>query len=332
MTCTFGELLLRFSPALPQQWIYNAAMPVYIGGAELNVANALACWELPIRYITRLPENSMSEAIVSYLAQSGIDVTQIQWGGNRIGLYYLPQGEDLKNANVIYDRAYSSFGEWKPGTTRWEQLLDGCQWLHWSAITPALNEGCAELCAEILKVAKQKGITVSVDLNYRSKLWQYGVKPEAVMTSLLPYCDVVMGNLWSVESLLNIPSVLPDSKGRSTEELVAAAVDSMTQVQKTYPRVKAMAYTFRLEKEYFGVLMHEGKVVTSHKFALQNIVDKVGSGDCFMAAFIYGLQKRFTAEECINFAAAAAVGKMQEKGDATRQSVNDILQRIYTSL
>lgn len=328
IVCTFGELLLRLSPLLNQTWIEKKSMPVFIGGAELNVASALANWGLPVRYITKLPDHYLSKEIVSHIRNLLIDTSLIQWGGNRIGTYYLPQGADLKNAGVIYDRTYSAFWELKPGNIDWNIILDGCTWFHWSAISPGLNRQVAKVCDEAIDVARKKGIVVSVDLNYRSKLWQYGVLPHEVMIPLVQKCDVVMGNLWAAESLLNIQSPIIESGGISKQQLIDSSDIGMNILLNTFPSVKQVAYTFRLESEYFALLKDRSSTAVSKTFKLKDVTDKVGSGDCFMGALIYGIIKGLSASDVIDFAASAAVGKMSEQGDATKQTVDMIKNRI----
>jgi 2-dehydro-3-deoxygluconokinase len=324
----FGELLLRMSPSLERKWIQQAQMPVYIGGAELNVAIALAKWNTPAKYCTALPAHYLSTEIIEELNEKNIDTTAIHFSGNRIGTYYLPQGADLKNAGVIYDRAYSSFADLNPGMINWEKVLDGCRWFHFSAISPALNENVAAVCKEALMVAKAKGLTISVDLNYRAKLWQYGKQPVEIMPELVQYCDVIMGNLWAVESLLGISSPLKESAGKTKEELTQATGESMLQIHKQYPQAGSIAYTFRLEKEYWAVLQHGPEMAVSKNFTMGQVVDKVGSGDCFMAGLIYGLYNKQDASAIINYAAAAAIGKLQEPGDATNQTIEQVKSRL----
>ena len=324
----FGELLLRMSPVLNKEWIHQANMNAYVGGAELNVANALAKWEIPVKYCSALPENYLSEEVTAYLNENNIDTSAIHLSGNRIGVYYLPQGADLKNAGVIYDRAHSSFASLQPGMINWNEALKGCSWFHFSAISPALNENAALVCKEGLKAASSKGLTISVDLNYRSKLWQYGKLPVEIMPELVQYCHLIMGNIWSVESLLGIESSIKSSDGKTTEELIEAAGKSMLQIHKQYPNANGFAYTFRLEKEYWGVLQHGPDMAVSKKFSIGNVIDKVGSGDCFMAGLIYGLYRKNVALDIINYASSAAVGKLQELGDATSQTVDQVKTRI----
>lgn len=324
----FGELLLRISPALNGEWINQSSMAVYIGGAELNVANALAKWNIPAKYCSAIPDHYLSREIMDSLESKNIDTSAIQLRGERIGTYYLPQGADLKHAGVIYDRAYSSFSQLQPGMIDWDKALDGCNWFHFTAISPALLQSCAEVCKEALEAASKKGLTISVDLNYRSKLWQYGKSPLDIMPGLISYCDVVMGNIWAAETLAGIAAPIKDSTGKSKDELVNAAAGSMQQLMKQYPRVRTVAYTFRLQEEYFGVISSNENMATSAVHKLGEVVDKVGSGDCFMAGIICGLYNQYEINKTIDFAAAAAVGKLYEKGDATQQSIESILQKI----
>jgi len=324
----FGELMIRLSPELGGKWIHDQSITAHIGGAELNVATALAKWNVPVKYCTALPDNYLSKEICEELEGKNIDTSAIKFSGNRIGIYYLPKGAELKSAGVIYDRAYSSFGELKPGMINWNDVLKDCRWFHFSAISPALNENVVAVCHEALEVATAKGIKISVDLNYRHKLWQYGKKPVDVMPGLVKYCNVIMGNLWAVESLLGIDSTIKESAGKSKEELTEATGKSMLQLHKHYPKAETFAYTFRLEKHYFAVVQHGPKMAVSKTYEIKNTIDKAGSGDCFMGGLIYGLTKDHSAEETINIAASAAVGKLSEKGDSTKQTIEQVKARI----
>ncbi len=320
--CCFGELLLRFAPN--NEWTGNNNMPVFIGGAELNVASALTKWNMHVKYITVLPDNYLSNQLLDDVKKRNITVDDVLLKGNRIGTYYLPFGSELKNAGVIYDRANSSISELKPGIINWQNVFAGCNWFHFSAISPALNESVATVCKEALEAATAMGLTISIDLNYRSKLWQYGKQPIDVMPELVKYCHVIMGNVWAVESLLGILSPVKSSEGKTKKQLVVAANESMKQLKNQYPRASTITYTFRLENSYWAVLQNKNEKVISNEYEISEVVDKVGSGDCFMAAIIYGLYKKHTAKEIVDFAAAAAVGKLNECGDATKQTVEDI--------
>ncbi|MFM9908130.1 MAG: PfkB family carbohydrate kinase [Chitinophagaceae bacterium] len=262
--------------------------------------------------------------MTAYIAAKNIDVSAIQFSGNRIGSYYLPQGVDLKNAGVIYDRDYSSFACLQPSTINWDIILQDITWLHFSAISPALNENTAAICKEALIEARKKGITISIDLNYRSKLWQYGMNPVSIMPELVTYCNVVMGNLWAVESLLGIRSVIKESTGKTNQELISATGESMKSIHLTFSSVSTIAYTFRLDKSYFAVMQHGRERVISKEIELRNTIDRVGSGDCFMAGLIFGLTNNHPLQDIIDYSAFAAVEKLYEKGDATTRTEKDI--------
>lgn len=329
----FGELLLRMSPVLNREWIKTNTMPVFVGGAELNVATALARWGLPTQYSTALPDNYLSKEICDEINTKKIDTSAVHLSGNRIGVYYLPQGADLKNAGVIYDRAYSSFGSLQPGMIDWDSVLKDASWFHFSAISPALNENVVAVCKEGAAAAVARGITVSIDLNYRAKLWQYGKGPVEVMPELAQYCDVIMGNIWAANSLLGIPVDPNIHIENKKSELLQHAVTTSEAIQKQYPKCKVVANTFRFDQGdggilYYAALYTGGKLYHTAELTAAKIIDKVGSGDCFMAGLIYGLYQEHAAQRVIDVAAQAAFGKLMEKGDATNQEMSAILAQL----
>ncbi len=325
----FGELLLRMSPALNGEWIREHQMPVFIGGAELNVSHALANWQVPVQYCTALPDHYLSKEICSALQQKNIDTAPVHFSGNRIGVYYLPQGTDLKHAGVIYDRAYSSFGSLTTGMIDWEEVLKDASWFHFSAISPALNPGVVAVCKEALEAASKLKLAISVDLNYRAKLWQYGKMPAEVMPELAAYCTVIMGNIWSANSLLGVPLQEELINAGSRDTYLQHSAYTADYIREKFPKCSTIAHTFRFDTANNGILyyaaLHEaGKQYVSPGFSAASIVDKVGSGDCFMGGLIYGLYNGHPAQQVINYAAAAAFGKLQETGDATRQTISSI--------
>ena len=324
----FGELLLRMSPALNRQWIQNANMPVYVGGAELNVAAALAKWNAPVKYCSAIPDNYLTKEICEELTSNGIDVSSMIFSGNKLGFYYLSQGADLKQGGVIYDRANSSFSELKPGIINWEEILNDVSWFHFSAISPALNENIAAVCKEVLEFASSKNITISVDLNHRAKLWQYGKPPTEIMPSLVEYCDVIMGNIWSANNLLGIDVDEFIHHKKSKAAYLDHAITTANAIMKEFPKCKTVAQTFRFDHDggikYYAALNDAHHQYISKEFYTNSVVDKIGSGDCFMAGLIYGLYNQLSSQHTINFAAAAAFGKLHEIGDTTKQTVEDV--------
>lgn len=325
----FGELLLRYGPDPEGNWAKNNQMPVYIGGAELNVAQALHGWGQEVAYCSALPQNYLSESIVAELSKRGIPTPNMVFKGKRIGAYYLPIGSELKNAGVIYDRSNSAFAQLQIGDFNWDNVFEGAKWFHISAICPALNQNIADLCLEALQAAKKAGLKVSIDLNYRKALWQYGENPVSIMSKLLPYCDYLMGNIWAIESLCGISNPLAQQNEYSDEELAIGAEKSCQLLMKQYPQLSSIALTFRMEKHYWALLYDGQNSHKSRAFNLASPKDRVGSGDCFMAGLIYGINQGHPANSIINFAASAAVGKLQEAGDSTQQSIEQINNRIH---
>ena len=319
----FGEVLLRMSPALQGEWLQQQQLPVYLGGAELNVAQALAQWQQPVKYVSALPVNGMSDDIKNFLANKKIAPAIIDTG-DRIGIYYLPQGADLKHQAVIYDRAGSSFASLRPGQVNWDAVFADADWFHFTAISPALNEHLPAVCLEALQEARKRNLFISVDLNYRAKLWQYGKNPLSVMPELVSFCDLVMGNIWSMHSLLGVPVDEDIHQSPTDQKYLAHASKSAGFLFEQWPGVKFVANTFRFDMEqglrYFASLDEPGKQYESPVFEVGSVVDKVGSGDCFMAGLVLGFCRDWSEQEIIRFAAKAAIGKLQERGDATNQN------------
>ena len=328
----FGEILLRFSPTANAAWLNTGQMAVYLGGAELNVATALARWGVPVSYCTAMPDHFLSRDLMLELKRRNLNIDTIRLSGERLGSYYVAQGKDVRNRSVIYDREHSSFGGLKPGVIDWDRALQGISWLHFSAISPALSEPLTEVCEEALKAASRRKITASIDLNYRSALWKQR-DPKESMLKLLNHCDVVMGNIWSAHDLLGIPlnpALLRQNEPASYRQ---HAYETAQTLLKRFTRIKTVALTFRLDEgekgiQYFASLYTPHQSAESPVLRSKEILERVGTGDCFMAGLIYGLIHQLPEKDIILFASSAAFGKFFEIGDATRQDVEIIWERI----
>lgn len=302
-------------------------MPVYIGGAELNVAHALALWDVPVKYFTAIPDNYLSRDIVKSIATKNIDTSSINFSGRRIGTYYLPQGADLKNAGVIYDRANSSFAELETGMIDWDKVLEEVSWFHFSAICPAISEAALKLCEEALKACAVKNITISVDLNYRSKLWQYGKQPVDVMPALVKYCSIIMGNIWAAENMLGIAFEEDVKAIDKKENYLQQSKSTSIKIMEQFPNCKMVANTFRFGDDaltYYTTLFHQQHLYVSAEYTTDAITDKVGSGDCFMAGLIYGNYHHEQPQQILNYATAAAFQKIFITGDATDKIPSEV--------
>jgi len=321
----FGELLLRISPASHNDVVEKQPMLLYVGGAEANVATALAGWEVPVKYCTVLPDNFMSRHMLNYLEYKGIYTSSVLFSGNRIGVYYLERGADLKG-NMVYDRDHSAFSELKRGMIDWDRVLADVSWFNFSAISPALNKNVADVCLEAVEAASKKNIKISVDLNYRSRLWKYGKKPIEIMPALVEHCDLVMGNIWSANTLLGTPVDENIHDKRSRHAYTDHAAETSIEIMKRFPKCQTVANTFRFDGDanhilYYTCLYTAAEAFNSGEFTCKGVADRSGSGDCFMAGLIYGMYNRHTPQELLNYASAAAFGKLQELGDATGQDV-----------
>jgi 2-dehydro-3-deoxygluconokinase len=323
---TFGEILLRLSPEWAQQ---RAA--IFVGGAEANVAAALATWGNTVAYISKAPENGLSRQVLEQLQTIGIQTDRMLWGGDRIGAYYLAQGSDLKHAEVVYDRKYSSFSEIKPGTVNWDDLLGDAKWFHWSAISPALNPDAVIICKEVLEAATRKGMTISTDLNYRSKLWQYGQQPINVMPELTRYCHVIMGNIWAANMMLGTPLNQEAIAADTKEQYLQAAKDAAAAIIAQFPVCNRVAFTFRFSSApshnlYYAVYWKDGELFVSRQYETNEVVDRVGSGDSFMAGLIHANLNGYSDQETISYAAAAAYTKLFRTGDFNLTAKESITQ------
>lgn len=300
-------------------------MQLYMGGAEANVATALAGWNVPVKYCTVLPDNFMSRHVINYLEYKGIYTSSIVFAGNRIGIYFLDRGADLKGS-MVYDRDRSSFSEVKPGVIDWDKVLRDVSWFNFSAISPALNQNVADVCLEAVEAAARKNITISVDLNYRSRLWKYAKEPIEIMPQLVQHCDVVMGNIWSANILLGtaVDEFIHDH--RSRQAYIDHAAATSLEITRMFPKCKTVANTFRFDSDanqlrYYTSLFTNHELFVSPEFTCTGVADRSGSGDCFMAGLIYGIYNHHTPQDLLNYATAAAFGKLQEHGDATGQDV-----------
>ncbi|MGV3510315.1 MAG: sugar kinase [Sphingobacteriaceae bacterium] len=320
----FGELLLRVSPASDEE-AEKHPFTLYMGGAEANTATALAGWNVPVKYCTVLPDNFMSDYIVNYLEYRGIFTSSIHRAGKRVGVYYLDRGADLKSS-VVYDREGSSFSDLKRGVIDWDKVLRDVSWFNFTAISPALNANVAEVCLEALEAATRKNIPISLDLNYRSRLWKYGKEPLEVMPELAEHCDLIMGNIWAANTLLNTPIDNNIHQKGKTEDYLQHALATSEEIIKRFPKCKHVANTFRFDEDsdnllYYTSLYTGGKQYNSEQFRTKGVIDRSGSGDCFMAGLIYGFYNNHASQDIVNYATAAAFGKLQEQGDSTRQDI-----------
>lgn len=289
---------------------------VSFGGAEANVAVSLAQFGERVKMVSRLPNNDIGESAEKSLRQFGVDTRFILRGGRRLGLYYFEKGAVYRGSKVIYDREFSSLAEIAPGMVNWDIVFQGVSWFHWSGITPALSESAAALTLEALKAAKERGITISGDYNYRAKLWNWGKKAEEVMPELMAYCDVMSGIHPDVDVL----------EQDISDAHFAASGDELLQ---RYPNCKLVVFTTRgnisaSHNTWSGSIYDGTRVYRSREYNLTHMVDRVGGGDSFMAALIYGLRNYPDKQTAVEFATAASTLKHFVPGDQNICNVPEV--------
>jgi len=320
----FGELLLHFAPDSDGNWLGEQALRVFVGGAEYNVASALAQWKNPVKLLSALPGNFVGNQLQSQLRNKGIEILAEKNNG-RIGTFYLSSDGDMQNTSVVYDRFPSVFTQSDFNDFSLDEVFSEVQWLHISTITPALSENACQKCLELMKEAASRNIRVSLDLNYRAALWQ-GRNPSDKIKSLMPFVNVLMGNIWSVQQFLDIPVEYELNGGYDDKNLLKQAEQSASEIQKIYPRVEMIANTFRFtsgqEVNYFATLYAEEKLLASQQYRSDKIEERVGSGDAFMAALIHGTLKANPLQQILEDATKVAFRKLFIKGDTINDHIN----------
>ncbi len=329
---TFGEIMLRLAPPGFLRFSQANSFDVVYGGGEANVAVSLANYGIPVDFVTRLPDNDIGQCALMEMRKRGVGIDKIIYGGNRLGIYFLETGAVSRGSKVVYDRAHSAMAEIESGMVDWKAVLKDAGWFHWTGITPAISQGAADACLEAVKVASEMGVTISTDLNYRAKLWQYcdDSKREEIMSELTSYCDIVLGNEEDAEKHFGIK---PDGLDITTqgEHVKAEAFLSVCkQLMKRFPRAKKVITTLRgslsaSHNTWAGVLYDGATLFKSPEYQITHIVDRVGGGDSFMGGLIYGLLTYpGNDQNALNFAVAASCLKHTIKGDANLVTVAEV--------
>jgi 2-dehydro-3-deoxygluconokinase len=326
-TITFGEIMLRLTPPGFERYLQTPQFTATFGGGEANVAVSLATLGLNAAYVTVLPENNpIADAAVGELRRFGVDTSKIVRGAGRMGVYYLENGANQRASRVVYDRAGSSVAIAAPGSIDWESTFKGAGWFHITGITPAISESSAALALESVRKARDHGLTVSCDLNYRKLLWKWGKPAAVVMSELLKFVNVVIANEEDIQMSLGLHAEIDVSSGvlehKRYEDLTAL-------VLQEYPNLRAVAVTLRESKSaswnrWSACLNNRSGFLMSRTYDITNIVDRVGSGDSFAAGLIYGIQ--MLPDDCaaLEFAVANSCLKHSTYGDFSRTTLSEV--------
>jgi 2-dehydro-3-deoxygluconokinase len=325
---TFGEIMLRLAPPGFQRFAQARSFDVIYGGGEANVAVSLANYGVLVDYVTRLPKNDIGDACVQFIGQYGVGISKIVRGGDRVGIYYLEMGAAQRASKVIYDRANSSLATIEPGMVDWKAAFADADWFHWTGITPAVSKGAADVCLEAARTAREMGLTVSCDLNYRANLWKWGKKASEVMPDLVALCDVAIGNEEDAEKVFGIKASGVDVNAGKVEADAYRVV--CEELAKRFPRLRTIGITLRgsisaSHNTWSGVLWDGGAMHIARQYDISHIVDRVGGGDAFAAGLIYGLRTYGPdRQRALAFAVAASCLKHSILGDFNQVSVAEV--------
>ena len=332
---TFGEVMLRLKSPGFERLFQSPSLEATFGGAEANVAVSLAQFGLPVSFVTALPSNPLGESAINEIRKFGVDTSFIKRAGDRIGIYFLESGSNQRASKVTYDRVGSSIAAAKSGDFDWDAILEGASWFHISGVTTAISASAAALSLEAVKAARSKGITVSCDYNYRKNLWRYGKKAPEVMREIVSHATVGIANEEDCQKALGIEI---DGSGKREggsgkgegERLDIERYSRLAEkVLSEFPNLEKQVITLRESHSadhngWSAILHNRKKSLTSRKYDITNIVDRVGAGDSFAAGFIYGSITYRDDERALEFAAAASCLKHSILGDFNRVDVTEV--------
>ena len=324
----FSEIMARLNPEGYLRLGQAKKLEISYGGAEANVAVSLANYGLNSAFVTKLPENDLSKAAVKDLRGYNVDVSDIVYGGERLGIYFAEKGASQRASKVIYDRKYSSIATAGRQDFDWNKIFDGASWFHFTGITPALSDGTAEICLDACKWAKEKGITVSCDLNYRKNLWS-SEKAGKVMSELIKYVDVCISNEEDAEKVFGIKADHTDVDGGQLDHKryrqVAQEISSRFGCKKVAITLRGSITAN--DNNWAGMLYTDGECCFSRNYLI-HIVDRVGGGDSFGGALIYSLVSGYSSQDAIEFAVAASCLKHTIEFDYNQVTADEVKSLI----
>ncbi len=321
---TFGEIMLRLSPPGFQRFVQAKGFDAFYGGGEANVAFSLAQYGLATSYVTKLPKNPLGQAAANELRRYGVNTDSIIWDKERLGIYFCEKGASMRPSIVVYDRADSSIAKAKRGDFDWKEIFKDARWFHFTGITPALGPNVAEVCLEACQVAKELGVKVSCDLNFRKNLWT-SAEAKETMTKLMPYVDILVANEEDAEKVFGIKAENTNVEAGSLDvEGYKAVADKLTSSFE----FEMVAITLResisaSDNGWSGILYDKKQFYQGPNYTVR-IVDRVGGGDSFCAGLIYSLISGYEPQEAIDFAVAASALKHTIEGDFNVVEVEEV--------
>ena len=321
---TFGEIMMRLNPEGYQRFVQAESFEATYAGGEANVAVSVANYGLDAAFVTKVPAHEIGQCAVNALRRFGVDTSGMVRGGDRLGIYFVEKGASQRPSKVIYDRAHAAIAEAVPSDFDWKAIFKGVDWFHFTGITPALGGHLPEICLEACKTAKEMGVTVSCDLNFRKKLWSSEQAGET-MGKLMPYVDVCIANEEDAKDVFGIAAPDTDlNTGKISHDGYISVAKQLTE-RFNFQKV---AITLRGSlsasvNDWAGMLYSDGKASFSPTYRI-NIVDRVGGGDSFGGGLIYSLMSGYDDQKAINFAVAASCLKHTIEHDFNLVSVSEV--------
>ncbi len=303
---TFGEIMMRLTAPGQQRFAQASSLGITYGGGEANTAAALAQMGIPAAHVTVFPDNDLGRAAGAFFQKTGLDTRHFVYKGGRLGLYFMEVGAGMRPSRIVYDRYESAFAHLDPAWFDWDTILADAKWLHWTGITPAVSASAAQACADAIRAARRRGLTISADVNYRRVLWKYGKTASEVMPALVEGCDVIVCTEGDAEDIFGIQSV--------------DFHDMAQQMTQRFPNLRHIIATRRetlsaSHNRLTGLCFSAGTYLESPTFDINPIVDRIGGGDAFLAGFIYGSLRYSDLSEALAFATAASALKHTIEGD-----------------
>lgn len=333
---TLGEVMLRLKAPGFERFFQSPELEATFGGGEANVAISLAAFGLDVAFVTALPDNPIAEACLRFVRGFGVDTSLVHRGGERMGIYFLEAGANQRASKVVYDRAHAAIAAVSPEAFDWDRVFDGAGWFHITGITPALSASAAELALTAVRAAKERGVTVSCDYNFRKNLWKYGRSAPEVMRELVTHVDVGIANEEDCQRSLGVAVSEGDWEHEVTSgDLDTARYEALCEKMfQTFPNLTIQAITLResysASHNGWSACLYDGTdFLLSRRYEIADIVDRVGGGDSFAAGLIYGLHTGMSRADALEFAVAASCLKHSYMGDvnlATRAEVERLMQ------
>jgi len=322
---TFGEIMLRLTTPEFQRFVQAEKFEATYGGAEANVAVALANYGLDASFVSRLPDNPLGQSAINHLRRFGVNTSEIVKGKGRLGIYFQEKGTAQRPSKIVYDRAGSAIAKVEPGDFDWKRILQGASWFHTTGITPALSQQAADATIASVKTAREMGIPVSLDLNYRKNLWT-PAEAGKVMSEVCQYVDLCIANEEDAEKVFGIKADGANvTGGELSEEGYHEVIKKMVERFGFKYVAVTLRESYSASHNGWSGLFYDGRTFyRSRRYDILPIVDRVGGGDSFGSGLIYALLAGKGPQEAVDFAAAASCLKHTIPGDFVLLSVDEV--------